>query len=63
MNYNFFISKHCANFIVYTFAQKKQMEAIDEFIDSKIHTTYIIIDPLFKDCAFERDGWADKIRK
>ena len=43
--------------------QKKQMEAIDEFIDSKIHTTYIIIDPLFKDCAFERDGWADKIRK
>jgi len=43
--------------------QKKQMEAIDEFIDSKIQTTYIIIDPLFKDCAFERDGWADKIRK
>ena len=43
--------------------QQKQMEAIDEFIDSKIQTTYIIIDPLFKDCAFERDGWADKIRK
>ena len=43
--------------------QKKSMEAIDEFIKSKIKTTYIIIDPLFKDCDFEREGWAEKIRK
>ena len=43
-------------------AQLRQ-EAIDKFIDEKIKTTYIIIDPLFKDCAFERDGWSEKIRK
>ena len=35
---------------------KKQTEAIDEFIDSKIKTTYITIDPIFKDCDFSRDG-------
>ena len=43
--------------------QKKSMEAIDEFINSKIGSTYIIIDPLFKDCDFERKGWYEKIRK
>lgn len=43
--------------------QKMQMEAIDEFIDSKIKTTYIIIDPLYKDCVFERSGWEEKFRK
>jgi hypothetical protein len=39
------------------------MEAIDKFISDKIKTTYIVIDPLFKDCDFEREGWAEKIRK
>ena len=39
------------------------MEAINEFIDSKIKTTHIVIDPLFKDCVFERDGWSEKFRK
>ena len=43
--------------------QKKSMEAIDQFLNSKIKTTFIIIDPLFKDCDFEREGWAEKIRK
>ncbi|MBQ8420637.1 MAG: peptidylprolyl isomerase [Bacteroidales bacterium] len=43
--------------------EKKQMEAIDSFVDSKIDDTYIVIDPLFKDCAFERDAWSTKIRK
>ena len=43
--------------------QKLQMEAIDEFIDSKIKSTYIIIDPMFEDCVFERDGWYEKFRK
>ncbi len=43
--------------------EQKQMEAISNFIDSKIKTTYIVIDPLFKDCVFERDGWYEKIRK
>ena len=42
---------------------KLQMEAIDKFIDSKIKSTYIIIDPLFEDCDFEREGWYEKIRK
>lgn len=43
--------------------QAKSMKAIDDFIDSKIGTTYIIIDPLFADCDFQRSGWAEKIRK
>lgn len=43
--------------------QKLQMEAIDRFIDEKINTTYIVIDPLFKDCDFDRPGWSEKIRK
>ena len=43
--------------------QKKSMEAIDEFLESKIKTTFIIIDPMFKDCDFEREGWAEKFRK
>ena len=40
-----------------------QMKAIDDFIDSKIKSTYIVIDPLFADCDFEREGWYEKIRK
>jgi len=43
--------------------QKKSMEAIDNFINEKIKTTYIVIDPMFKDCNFEREGWGDKFRK
>ena len=42
---------------------KKSMEAIDAFIASKIKTTNIVIDPLFKDCVFEREGWEEKFRK
>ncbi len=41
---------------------EKRMEAIDAFIEKKIGETYIIIDPLFKDCDFEREGWAAKFR-
>lgn len=40
-----------------------QSEAINKFIDEKIKTTYIVIDPLFKDCEFEREGWREKFRK
>lgn len=43
--------------------QELQMKAIDDFIDSKIETTYIVIDPMFEDCVFERDGWYAKFRK
>ena len=44
-------------------ANAKRQEAIDKFIDEKIKTTLIIIDPLFKDCDFEREGWSEKYRK
>ena len=43
--------------------EQKAMEAIDKFVDSKIKITHIIIDPLFKDCVFKRDGWEAKFRK
>ena len=42
---------------------KLRQDAINQFIDEKVKTTYIIIDPLFKDCVFEREGWSEKIRK
>lgn len=41
----------------------KQMEAIDSFIEKKIGETYIIIDPIFGDCDFSREGWKAKVRK
>ena len=37
--------------------QKKQMEAVDAFLEEKIKSTYIIIDPLFKECEFSRESW------
>jgi peptidyl-prolyl cis-trans isomerase SurA len=43
--------------------QVLQNKAIDDFIDSKIKSTYIVIDPMFEDCVFERDGWYEKFRK
>lgn len=42
--------------------QEKSMQAIDKFIEDKISTTYIVIDPLFKDCPFNREGWTDKFK-
>ena len=43
--------------------QEKQMQAIDEFLSSKISETHIVIDPMFKDCEFKRPQWASKIRQ
>ena len=43
--------------------QANSAEAISNFIYEKIKTNYIIIDPLFKDCVFEREGWSEKFRK
>lgn len=43
--------------------QQLQKKAIDDFIDSKIKSTYILLDPMFEDCVFERDGWYEKFRK
>ena len=42
---------------------KKIVDAIDSFLDEKIKNSYIIIDPLFKDCEFSREGWSEKFRK
>lgn len=41
----------------------KQSEAIDAFLNEKIKSTFIIIDPLFADCEFENSGWSGKFRK
>jgi peptidyl-prolyl cis-trans isomerase SurA len=35
----------------------KQKEAVDAFLEEKIKSTYIIIDPLFKECEFSRESW------
>ena len=43
--------------------QDKRMKAIDAFLDEKIKTTFIVIDPLFRECEFSRSGLSDKFRK
>ena len=43
--------------------QEKAMAAIDAFIDGKIKTTDIYVDPIFKDCEFSREAWKDVVLK
>ncbi|MCR5071032.1 MAG: peptidylprolyl isomerase [Bacteroidales bacterium] len=43
--------------------QEKTVAAINKFLDDKIESSYIIIDPLFGDCEFSRKGWSAKVRK
>lgn len=43
--------------------QKKQIDAVNAFINEKIGTTYIVIDPIFADCEFENPKWLERIRK
>ena len=43
--------------------QNLQIKAIDKFIEEKIKTTYIVIDPIFRECEFNRGGWASKFRE
>ncbi|MBO7603240.1 MAG: peptidylprolyl isomerase [Bacteroidales bacterium] len=43
--------------------QAKQMQAIDNFVTSKIKETYIKIDPLFQDCEFQLEEWKSKFTK
>ena len=38
----------------------RQMQAIDEFLEKKIKETYIVIDPMYKECSFSRDVWSEK---
>ena len=39
---------------------QKQIEAVDKFLEEKIKTTYIVIDPLFKECEFSRQAWNER---
>ncbi len=41
--------------------QELSMKAIDNFVNEKIKTTYIVIDPLFEDCSFDKEAWLEKI--
>ena len=43
--------------------QDKRMKAIDAFIDEKITQTFIVIDPIYRECEFSRSGWATKFRQ
>ena len=40
---------------------KRQMAAIDEFLEKKVKETYIVIDPMYKECEFARASWKGKI--
>ena len=42
---------------------EKQMKVIDKFIEEKISDTYIVLDPMFRDCDFNRSGWESKFRE
>ena len=39
---------------------QRQMQAIDEFLEKKIKDTYIVIDPRYKECPFNRSIWNTK---
>ena len=39
---------------------QRQMQAIDDFLEQKIKDTYIVIDPMYKECSFSRDLWRSK---
>lgn len=43
--------------------QEKAMAALDAFVNEKLKTTDIYIDPIFADCDFTREGWKDVVRK
>lgn len=50
------------NLLLESAKNELSMKAVDDFIDSRIGTTHIIIDPMFKDCVFEKKGWETKFR-
>lgn len=57
------IPAHVANFqedyntLVDELTNKNAMAAIDKFIEEKQKSTYIVIDPMFQGCDFQRKGW------
>lgn len=40
---------------------QQENEVIDKFVEEKIKTTYIRIDPIFKDCEFAKPSWSTRI--
>ena len=40
-----------------------QMKAIDAYLQEKIKSSKVKIDPMFKDCEFRNAGWYEKFRK
>ena len=57
------IPAHVANFeedyntLIDEVNNKNAMKAIDDFVAEKQKSTYIVIDPLFQGCEFQRKGW------
>ncbi len=45
------------NQILESVRMRKQMAAVDDFLDKKIKDTYIVIDPMFAECEFSREAW------
>ena len=44
--------------VILNFADNQRMgEVVEKFITEKQKTTYIVIDPLFHECSFQRSGW------
>ena len=41
---------------------QRQMQAIDDFLEKRIKDTYIVIDPMYKDCPFNREIWQTKVQ-
>ena len=49
--------EHDYNLLVAGVRNKKAQEELDRFIDEKIKTTLITIDPIFENCDFKREAW------
>ena len=41
----------------------EELGAAQDWAESRIKSTYIVIDPMYEDCDFEREGWKEKFRK
>lgn len=57
------VPSHVANYdddfsVLQNVAKNVQAQrAIEKFLDEKIKSTYIVVDPIFHHCDFERKGW------
>ena len=60
------IPSHTASFendysqILQDVTYRHQMKAIDDFLEDKIKNTYIVIDPMYRECPFAREIWHTK---